>query len=745
MNEYVQKNWKQVVFLFIGFVFIGEWLRPLEVVTDTGDIFYFLVFVLVSFVLLYFHINRWLSYTIKLLIILFSINRIHFDIPIIQFEWVGMFLNDIIVGTGRLVSQEWMLLPNPFRTILFFTLLWIMTYLVHYWLNVKKSMFLFFILTLVYITVLDTFTEYDAKISMVRTIILGFLLLGILAFEKLAVKENIQASAQVFQRWIIPLVVIVSITSLFAYAAPKAEQPKWPDPVPFFKSLNPNSGSGLGGVKKAGYGEDDSQLGGPYIGDATIVYETEVQEKHYWKIETKEYYTGKGWITKTDQTNTQELEDGISPLPPDPTKPSVTESVRGLTNFYPHVAYPYGFERVTFDSKPNYQVDYHPYTEKLRPLAKGEPVSITNYTVQYRKPVYRIDKMENITSIEDVNDMEELSESEVIEAKSIYEVYTQLPALLPDRVKELAEEITEESSNWYEMTKEVEQYFDNNGFVYEETDVLTPGDEEDYVDQFLFESQQGYCDNFSSSMVVLLRSVGVPARWVKGFTGGEFVKNLEEGKSQFNVTNNNAHSWVEVYFPGVGWVPFEPTIGFDNNVSYQKITETRNIDSEDTATEASAPVDQQDVQRNQILPDEDVGGEESVTDETVVTKIKNYILNNWFKLFVLLTVVSGTIVYIFVKRSRWIPYLLLIRYKFRKQDLSKAYIALLKQFERFGLKMEEGQTLREYAHYIDSFFGTREMTTLTREYEKQLYGNSEEANWIEMRELWENLIKRTTG
>ena len=86
---------------------------------------------------------------------------------------------------------------------------------------------------------------------------------------------------------------------------------------------------------------------------------------------------------------------------------------------------------------------------------------------------------------------------------------------------------------------------------------------EDYVDQFLFDTKRGYCDNFSTSMVVMLRSIDIPARWVKGFAPGEYRLN-DEGERVYQITNNEAHSWVEAYIPGIGWMPFEPTIGFSN-------------------------------------------------------------------------------------------------------------------------------------------------------------------------------------
>ena len=85
-------------------------------------------------------------------------------------------------------------------------------------------------------------------------------------------------------------------------------------------------------------------------------------------------------------------------------------------------------------------------------------------------------------------------------------------------------------------------------FSYHTQDVAVPEPNQDYVDQFLFETKRGYCDNFSSAMAVLLRSAGIPARWVKGYTSGEYKGAGDHNGHIYEVTNNNAHSWVEVYF-----------------------------------------------------------------------------------------------------------------------------------------------------------------------------------------------------
>lgn len=97
-------------------------------------------------------------------------------------------------------------------------------------------------------------------------------------------------------------------------------------------------------------------------------------------------------------------------------------------------------------------------------------------------------------------------------------------------------------------------------------------------------------------------------------------------------------------------------------------------------------------------------------------------------------------------RGKWFPYLVMLRYRFRKKDetIGVAYLVLLSQLHRYGLKRKENQTLRNYARYIDTFFSTREMTRLTQAYEQYLYHqNLPEGSWKEARELWENLIKKT--
>ena len=112
----------------------------------------------------------------------------------------------------------------------------------------------------------------------------------------------------------------------------------------------------------------------------------------------------------------------------------------------------------------------------------------------------------------------------------------------------------------------------------------------------------------------------------------------------------------------------------------------------------------------------------------------------------LFVIVSSAVGLMFRLRGKWIPRLYLLQFRLRKKDenVGKAYLILLEQLERYGLKRNEGQTLRNYARYIDTFFASREMSILTDRYEKYLYHQKlPEGSWKESRELWENLIKKT--
>ncbi len=134
--------------------------------------------------------------------------------------------------------------------------------------------------------------------------------------------------------------------------------------------------------------------------------------------------------------------------------------------------------------------------------------------------------------------------------------YLQLPADMPQRVVDLAEEITADARNPYERALAVQAWLQGNT-VYD-LGVAREPEGVDAVDHFLFETRRGFCEHIASAMAILLRASGVPARIATGFGPGK--RNPLTG--YFEVRQSDAHAWVEVLMPdGLGWMTFDPTFG----------------------------------------------------------------------------------------------------------------------------------------------------------------------------------------
>jgi transglutaminase-like putative cysteine protease len=144
---------------------------------------------------------------------------------------------------------------------------------------------------------------------------------------------------------------------------------------------------------------------------------------------------------------------------------------------------------------------------------------------------------------------------------AILERYTGLPDTIPQRVKELALEIAsltgsdpEVAPTPYDQAVLLEHFLRQYPYSLE-VELPPPGT--DPVDFFLFDLQEGYCDYYASSMVVMARSLGLPARLAIGY-----LSQPADDQGMQTVFQINAHSWAEVYFAGYGWVEFEPTAAF---------------------------------------------------------------------------------------------------------------------------------------------------------------------------------------
>jgi len=132
--------------------------------------------------------------------------------------------------------------------------------------------------------------------------------------------------------------------------------------------------------------------------------------------------------------------------------------------------------------------------------------------------------------------------------------YTFVPDDLPLAVRQIAEAWTDNASTPYRQVLAIQQHFVSSGDFHYSLDVRPKADANALVD-FLTKTRTGFCQQFAAAMAILVRELGFPARVAVGFRPGS------QSGDTFTVSTEDAHSWVEVLFPGYGWLPFEPTPG----------------------------------------------------------------------------------------------------------------------------------------------------------------------------------------
>lgn len=728
-------DFKFLLFLYtLAFILLREWLIPITALTNTDYIGIFLAFIALAFIFSLVKAKWKIVVPIKALYIVWAVHFLFFDKLNFTKDTVRLLLSDFVSNGNYIVNGDWENITNPLRTLLFFFLLWMTTYLIRYWIEVKKSIFLFYFMTISFIAFIDTFSAFSAETSIFRIMITGLLLVGTLYISKLAVKNGTILPTSMLLSLSIPLLITVIVSGALANIAPKQE-PIWPDPVPFFKSvINGESGVGNGTtITKSGYGTNDSTLGGAFVQDSTLVFEAKVPSKQYWKVETKNTYTSKGW-EQEDRTEVayELLETG--PLVKREETDSTTEEKKyaqlTMMEEFPFVVYPYGVSKVNSEIKT--QLMYLPTTGYYR-IGEGRvDTSLPLYELEFTSPEYSMKKLRE-------TEMESLAN-----VKDDLKQYLQLPPELPNRVNELANEVTADQDSVYEKVKAIERYFGRNGFVYAQNDVAVPKKEQDYVDQFIFDTKRGYCDNFSTSMVVMLRSIGIPARWVKGFAPGESVRK-SDGERRYQITNNEAHSWVEAYLPEIGWMPFEPTIGFtgQNDINYDIELD---ISDPEAPAKKEKEKEKENIKKEKEKPKEQ---KKRVSGSEVFSVMTDWLKEHLWNTAVILVLLAFVIWTIYVKRFKWLPTLLIRRYRMSEdnwKNYESRYVTLLNQLNAIGLKRAEGMTLSDYAVEVDNYFGGSNMELLTVAYEKGLYGkNTTNQNWTELNEVWEHLIIRTSG
>jgi transglutaminase-like putative cysteine protease len=175
----------------------------------------------------------------------------------------------------------------------------------------------------------------------------------------------------------------------------------------------------------------------------------------------------------------------------------------------------------------------------------------------------------------------------------VREKFLQLPEDRPEVLAETAQEIQDDYAprTPYDVARAIERYLiSDGGFTYNIGADYTRADKA--IEEFLGDEREGFCTQFATSMALLSRELGLPSRVVYGATTGK-----EKEPGEYVVTGYNMHTWVEVYFPSVGWYPFDPTPGFsvpsvmEENAPRPEMNDLSYVSSEAPALKGRQPSD----------------------------------------------------------------------------------------------------------------------------------------------------------
>jgi transglutaminase-like putative cysteine protease len=262
--------------------------------------------------------------------------------------------------------------------------------------------------------------------------------------------------------------------------------------------------------------------------------------RHYWRSTTYDMYVGAGWVTSSAPSQTHQ-----------PNTPLIPGLLNGYQSLHMDVemAEPEGklfWSGILFSADVPLKVNW-----RLRPgsnlfadqatLLQADIFSALTPERGYRAETY----IPLIT-------VEELRAASMEYPQSIRDHYLQLPTSVPARVLDLAQQLTNGKQTSYDKVKAIEAYL--RSYPYD-LEVPAPPPDRDVADYFLFDLKKGYCDYYATTMVVLARASGLPARFVSGYAPGSY----DISKAAYVVRELHAHSWVEIYFPQIGWIEFEPT------------------------------------------------------------------------------------------------------------------------------------------------------------------------------------------
>lgn len=322
-------------------------------------------------------------------------------------------------------------------------------------------------------------------------------------------------------------------------------------------------------------------LGGPRnVGDRAI-FTVEAATGRYWRAVAFDTFTGRQWINTATTEVTYDADERIPVIPWRLRRP-VTQTITLAAPMGDVVLAPPDLLQATV-----------PIRGVVSPVLGDEegalePLRSELTLAHSQTPLEPGDSYTVISYYADVT-VRDLRGASTEYPAAIVARYLQLPDNLSPQVVQLAQELAQDQPTVYDKAKAIETFL--RGYQYDDQ-IEAPAPDKDPVAYFLFEIQRGYCDYYATAMAVMLRALGIPARVVSGYAEGTF----DQESGTYVVTERDAHTWVEVFFPDLGWIEFEPTAG--ESVLERPL-------GEDLADSSRTPGMPEDMSRDETMPQMD--------------------------------------------------------------------------------------------------------------------------------------------
>ncbi|MFC0215944.1 DUF4129 domain-containing transglutaminase family protein [Paenibacillus chartarius] len=602
--------WKLLGVSLLLFLLVREWLLPLpelSPVTELYDIRPFLVLFGLTLLLDGLRVPAAAGAPLKGALTVGLVGFLFYGESLFRLTWLPQLALQVWQDIQYALQAEYELIGGETRTLLFAAGWCMMVSVLHVLLVQRQQAVWLGGITVLYLLLLQLIFGVDTTFGVLRAFGWSGLLLALLMPDRLFRQRGMELGPEAAFRWSIAAAGALALCAAVGWfgwkpadvTAGRVMKPLGDTLIQgwTFPAANtewPPAALVSSAVSLTGYSSDDTELGGPVRPDDGIALEARTNELTYWRGESRDLYTGRGWRSSAEESvplslparpqepaqqsqSQQLLQSGQQPQSPPPQLQAQQQSQSqqpepqsrpqpnaGDNLLRQEVMLPQGRAgRVIFTGGTVTGIDALLSTQNR--LIPFESVRYSPVSGSYTLPpdaesaaYYRIEA----EPFPPPSEAQLQADTQPYPAV-IIERYLQLPPSLPGRVKQLAQAAASDASTPYAKVMAIRQLLRSGTYSYSMSSPTVPADGADFVDHFLFTDKTGYCDHFSSAMVVMLRSVGVPARWVKGYSPGtEQGSPGEDGMHTVVVRNRDAHSWVEVYFTGAGWVTFDPTPGY---------------------------------------------------------------------------------------------------------------------------------------------------------------------------------------